>query len=69
MIHQLYFFAQDDSGHWYMIPAHLRALWDQANALQGNGEAYEVAMEMFDAFALDGGIHHIEFYLPENNKQ
>lgn len=52
---QLYFFAQDDSGHWYMIPAHLRVLWDQADSLQGNNEeAYETAMEMFDDFRTDG---------------
>lgn len=69
MIHQLYFFAQDDSCHWYMIPTQFREEWNKADSLQGNNEeAYEKAMDIFDEFRTDGGIGHIEFYLPENNQ-
>ena len=57
-----YFFAQDNDGHWYQIPADRREEW---NRLLDIDDAWELPeWEEFETYQLDGGIEHITFFQP-----
>lgn len=58
---QKYFFAQDDSCHWYMIPAEKRQRWNEINEMDiETDEGYEAWQELED-YRTGGGISDIEF--------
>lgn len=72
-MNQLYFFSQDDSCHWYIIPVHLRERWNYLHqCAQSNhedtAEKYnDMINDEFGQYRTGGGIDNIEFYLPEKN--
>ena len=57
-----YFFAQDDSCHWYMIPVEKRELWDELNSIDTETDHWydRWCDSGFDSYRVDG-ISHIEF--------
>lgn len=60
---QKYFFAQDDSCHWYMIPAEKRQRWNEVNKMDiDTDEGYE-AFQEFEDYRTGGGISDIEFLI------
>lgn len=66
-----FFFSQDDSSHWYMIPTDKRERWRQLNnklpEIEGWDEYdYDSAIDNeFGGFRTNCGIGHIEF-IPVN---
>lgn len=60
---QAYFFAQDDSCHWYMIPVEKRELWRSMSDIDiDSDEGYAAWQEAgFDDYRTGGGIDDIEF--------
>jgi hypothetical protein len=62
-----YFFAQDDSCHWYMIPVEKRELWNELNSIDTETDHwYDRWCDAgFDSYRTDG-ISHIEFVIPDS---
>lgn len=64
-----YFFDQDDSSHWYMVPEELQEEWmewsDTTYEDQMGEERFESLTDKFDQYRLGGGINHIMFERPE----
>lgn len=62
-----YFFSQDESSHWYMIPADRREEWGKAQQLNlDTDEGYNAWVEgNWEDYRTGGGISHIEFIIPE----
>lgn len=64
---QAFFFTQDDSCHWYMIPVEKRERWNFLNMIaeSQNEETSEGANELindeFGEYRTGGGISDIEF--------
>jgi len=57
-----YFFTQDNSSHWYMIPVTLRAEWREL--ITKDCEKHdEIINEDFSKYRTGGGIDHVEFYI------
>lgn len=52
-----FFFDQDSSCHWYMVPERIRAEWDKWNELDEDDEAAWEAPE--GVVMLGGGISRI----------
>lgn len=63
-----YFFSQDESSHWYMIPSERREEWNKAREMNiATDEGYQKwCDDGWDNYRTGGGIGHIDFYLPEN---
>lgn len=63
----VYFFTQDDSSHWYMVPVDKRERWTRLTnrlpEIEGWDEYdYDNAIDNeFGHFRTNGGIDHIEF--------
>lgn len=55
-----YFFDQDTSSHWYMIPFDMRDNWNKLN-IENEDDVYEMFEEVFGQYRLSGGIEHINF--------
>lgn len=54
MNNQRFFFDQDDSSHWYMIPAELRDKWRDANEMtyeEFSEESYKAQSEFERLFS------------------
>ena len=70
---QAFFFTQDDSSHWYMIPVEKRGRWKQLNNRLPEIEGWdeydynEAIDDEFGSYRTGGGISHIEF-IPTKNK-
>lgn len=62
-----YFFAQDDSCHWYMIPAERRKEWEKAcNLNLGTDKGYaQWCKGGWEDYMTGGGIEDIEFFIEE----
>lgn len=58
-----YFFAQDESSHWYMLPVRLKEQWDCLSQ-KPNGWEYDGWLEI-EEHRLDGGIESITFENPQ----
>ena len=58
-----FFFDQDESGHWYMIPADRREEWSKAREMNiDTDEGYDQWCKAgWDDFRTGGGIGDIEF--------
>lgn len=58
-----FFFSQDDSGHWYMIPSDKREIWNELSQLDldeyDNYQKWQDAG--FEDYMTGGGIGGIEF--------
>ena len=64
-----YFFAQDDSCHWYMIPVEKRTRWNEVNKMDiDTDEGYE-AWQEFNDYLTGGGIGDIEFSIDDKAEQ
>lgn len=64
---QRYFFDQDVSGHWYMIPAKLKSEWLRFTINDISEEDYDAIGEfekLFNEYRLGGGITKISFENP-----
>lgn len=61
---QRYFFTQDESSHWYMIPVELKEVWDRLAHLDDCWE-YD-AWRQIEEHRLGGGINDITFEKPSN---
>jgi len=69
-----FFFDQDESSHWYMIPEEKRGRWDalneKAGELQERGketmleDLYGDMGDEFSEFRLDGGVRYYSFTDP-----
>ena len=62
-----FFFDQDCSSHWYMVPVDLKDEWKRLNT--DDEDDYETISEFEDVFgqySLGGGISHITFENPIN---
>jgi len=63
-----FFFDQDCSSHWYMVPDKLREEWNRLNTIVSNNEEDYESIEEFDSkfgqYSLGGGITHITFENP-----
>lgn len=57
-----YFFAQDESCHWYMIPVLLRERWERLNR-EETDEAEDIINTEFSQYRTGGGISDIEFII------
>lgn len=58
----LYFFDRDNSGHWYMIPAEEKGLWQTfKNEDEDNEDANALFNSLFSAYRTNGGISDILF--------
>jgi hypothetical protein len=57
-----YFFSQDYSSHWYMVPVELRETWNKytINDLEDYDEIEEFE-RIFGQYSTGGDISHIEF--------
>ncbi len=69
-MNERYFFDQDCSSHWYMIPSNLRKVWDEFTVNDIDDEDYDKqdAFEsIFSGFRLGGGISEYEFLNPIKN--
>lgn len=60
-----YFFDQDDSGHWYMLPEELRDTWNRLSQMS-NGWEYDGWQQIEDC-RLNGGISQITFEAPSGD--
>lgn len=70
MENQTFFFDQDESGHWYMIPTGRRELWNKLNNIDTETDGWygQWTQAGFDDFRTGGGISDIEF-VPVKEKQ
>lgn len=67
-----YFFDQDDSSHWYMVPENLREKWQELTENDIDPTDYERQEEfgvLFDRYRLDGGITDIHFADPKGHER
>lgn len=68
-----YYFTQDESSHWYMIPVELRNQWNDLyekilTVGEYSDEWYFLIDEfdvIFSKYRTGGGISDIEFYIEE----
>lgn len=56
-----YFFSQDESSHWYMIPEDKRELWEELNNME---DGWDDERWCFDEYRTGGGIEQISFENP-----
>ena len=74
-----FFFDQDESSHWYMIPERLRGLWNEWEALPDAWDLVEGERETlrgkqdefertFEPHRLGGGITHFTFTDPQEEE-
>lgn len=64
-----YFFDQDQSSHWYMIPEGLRDDWDELMVRDEDDEENNEEIEdNFSEYRLDGGIRYYSFTDPSLTK-
>jgi hypothetical protein len=63
-----YFFDQDDSSHWYMIPAERRVEWNKAKEMDMEIDYSHKAWcdAGWDDYRTGGGISDIEFTIPQD---
>lgn len=60
-----FFFDQDCSSHWYMVPVSLREEWNRLNTDdEDDYEKIEEFEDTFGQYSLGGGITHITFENP-----
>lgn len=61
-----FFFSQDDSCHWYMVPTELRETW---NALRYSEvpDDIDTFIRLFGQYRCDGGINYITFADPQES--
>lgn len=70
---QKFFFTQDDSCHWYMIPVEKRDRWRQLNKRRPEIEGWDeydyddAINDEFGDYRTGGGISDIEF-IPTTSK-
>lgn len=50
--------VQDDSSHWYVIPAELESKFYELS----DEENYEEFTTLFDKYATGGGINRVQLY-------
>lgn len=63
-----FFFSQDCSCHWYMVPLSLKSEWDRLNT--DDDDDYDTIEEFektFSKYRTGGGISNISFEDPEKN--
>ena len=60
-----YFFAKDDSCHWYMVPEDLREEWDRLSDYGDDDDAIDEFEDKFGEFRTGGGINHYSFLDPK----
>jgi hypothetical protein len=75
---QRYFFDQDESSHWYMIPEEKRVRWEalneKADEMEAEGketfveDCYADIENEFSEYRLDGGIRYYSFTDPSLTK-
>jgi hypothetical protein len=67
---ELYFFDQDDSGHWYMIPSDIREKWNKLKTLDlDENDNYLIWCESgMNDYMIGGGISNINFSPTRNLK-
>ena len=63
MIVNKYFFDQDSSSHWYMIPVERKEEWDLLFDLDEDDPNTWELFEKFSQYRTGGGINDIEFSL------
>lgn len=67
---------QDESSHWYVIPAEMHDEWYRLNAIMDDGEEGQVAfekaedrfIELFSQYMTGGGLNNIQLYANLNSK-
>lgn len=59
-----YFFIQDESSHWYMIPVDLKKRWNELceRCNDEDEDAFNILNDEFAQYRTGGGISNIEFY-------
>lgn len=64
-----FFFSQDCSSHWYMIPLSLKSEWDRLNTDdEDDYDTIDEFSKLFSQYMTGGGITHITFENPEKMK-
>lgn len=60
---ETFFFDQDESCHWYMIPTSKRELWNKLNNMDTESDEWYQQWQdaAFDDYRTGGGISDIEF--------
>lgn len=63
---QIYFFDQDESSHWYMLPIELKEKWVEmtTNDIGDDYDKQEEFQDLFNEYMLGGGINNISFENP-----
>lgn len=60
-----FFFDQDCSSHWYMVPADMKSKWNELNTDdEDDQDTIDLFEEAFGEYRLGGGITHITFENP-----
>lgn len=63
-----FFFSQDESSHWYMIPTSLKSRWKELNSRgEDDDEANDLIESEFGQYRTGGGIENISFENPQKN--
>lgn len=79
IVPERYFFDQDESSHWYMIPVRLREEWkrweylceryySECEMMDSEVNEMEVLDSIFDKCRLSGGINYITFENPKEEE-
>jgi hypothetical protein len=63
-----YFFDQDESSHWYMVPLELKEQWDVFTVNDLDDEDVDRFNEIFGEYMTGGGITDISFSDPQKIK-
>ncbi len=63
-INDRFFFDQDESSHWYMIPLSLKSRWLSLNS-QNDDESNDLVDSEFGEYRTNGGITDISFENPQ----
>lgn len=60
-----FFFSQDCSSHWYMVPVRLKEEWNRLNTDdEDDQDTLDEFNSVFGEYSLGGGITHITFENP-----
>jgi hypothetical protein len=68
--------VQDDSCHWYVIPARLKSKWNELTEIMesssSDSEEYDLAesefIMMFDSYRTGGDLNNIQLYAKLNEQ-